>query len=145
MNNIYPNTTTFDLKNSRISINGIISNTKFVIVQLNFIKTILIAFILLAAISIGSVSKVYAQASAVIVTVDGLDFKTFVIMPWDVPPVTTSYLDGAIKSMSLGIPESDIVPFIWNGDSRFTRQYVDQLREHLRNAYQRAKQEKKKL
>ncbi|MGE5458185.1 MAG: hypothetical protein ACM3RX_07510 [Methanococcaceae archaeon] len=97
--------------------------------------------------------------SAIIVTVDGLDFykllgQKFVKTEWipKLEPLKCSfeewdnYLGKALKMLELENPYTlDIQPFPWERSSYYTDMYVQNLYDHLKKYSENARQEKKKF
>jgi hypothetical protein len=90
------------------------------------------------------ISNLYSEESAIIVTVDGLSFVN-TLLPGIHIEESEHYLKTAIESMNLNLPDTTIVDFSWSRNANDTIEAVEQLQDFLKEKYQLAQKESKKL
>ncbi|MFC1965189.1 Ig-like domain-containing protein, partial [Chloroflexota bacterium] len=81
--------------------------------------------------------------SAIIVTVDGLDFVNTLLLTSLVG--NDKYLETALEAMDLNIDHDDIIPFTWSRDAGDTEVELPRLKNLLRESYQKAVTQNKKF
>lgn len=90
-----------------------------------------------------STKIIFSQSSAVIITVDGLDFAN-TILNLKIPG-EKNYLQKAISEINLGIQNLEIVSFEWDGDAKKTDLRLKELRQLMRKYYEIAQKQNKKF
>ena len=83
------------------------------------------------------------RSPALIVTIDGLSFVNTLLGPSGFPPIEgpSNYLEPALESLGLPVPDDHIIPFPWSGDAGDTNDVIPPLRTFLREQYNAAQNE----
>jgi hypothetical protein len=90
-------------------------------------------------------SYIKSEPVAIIVTVDGLSYGN-TLVPFDVDLTPrTNYMEISWQTMDHGPDEWDVIPFRWDGDAKFTKELVQELRTFLRDQYNRASSQGKEF
>jgi hypothetical protein len=87
--------------------------------------------------------QILPQSSAIIVTVDGLDFANTILNTNIVN--NPNYLQNAINKMNLGVQNLEIISFEWDGDAKKTDLRLKELRQLMRKYYEIAQKQNKKF